>query len=128
MMKTISVGETRRAARRHNFMIRVTVSCEGADHAGRVRDLSPHGSKIELDAQPEEPLARGQAVTVELRGVGRIRGEIVWRRAHWYGVRFARTIDPQLALRPVGKGQRTPDYVKPVVVRTSRALKNLDAL
>ena len=59
MMKTISVGETRRAARRHNFMIRVTVSCEGADRTGRVRDLSPHGSKIELDAQPEEPLARG---------------------------------------------------------------------
>ena len=67
-------------------------------------------------------------MTVELRGIGRIKGEVVWRRAHRYGVRFARAIDPQMALRPVGKGQRTPDYVKPVVVRTSRALKNLNAL
>jgi hypothetical protein len=128
MIKTIPVQDTRRASRRQNFMIRATVSSEaGALHAGRVRDLSAEGMKMEFDAVPDVPLKRGTQVFVELRGVGRVKGEVVWRRTNWHGVRFARAINPELAVKPVGKGKTTPDYVKPIVV-PSRSLKYVEGL
>jgi hypothetical protein len=128
MIKPISVVDTRRTSRRQSFMIRATIVAE-ADlrHSGRVRDLSTQGIKIELDAQPAPPMQRGDTVSVELRGIGKVKAEIVWRRSHWYGLRFARPIRPELAMKSVGKGETTPDYVKPVLV-PGRALKYVEGL
>lgn len=128
MIKQISVQDGRRGSRRLNFMIRAKLFA--GDHPempGRVRDLSATGLKIELEASLDQPLKRGEAVQIELRGVGRIKGEIAWRRSGWYGIRFANAIDPEKAMRPVGQGKQTPDYVKPVVV-PGRALKYVQGL
>jgi hypothetical protein len=128
MIKPISVQDTRRAFKRQNFMIRATIGPEsGGSHAGRLRDLSAEGMKIELDTLPEVPMRRGDTVYAELRGVGRVKGEVVWRRTHWYGVRFARPINPERAIKPVGKGEKTPDYVKPVLL-PNRSLKYVEGL
>jgi hypothetical protein len=128
MLKTISVGETRRAARRHNFMIRATIStAAGEAYQGRVRDLSAVGVKIELNAVPVEPMKRGENVTVDVRGVGPAKAEVAWRRSNWYGLKFARPIKPEQAIQPVGTGRRTPDHVKPIVV-PSRSLKYVEGL
>jgi hypothetical protein len=128
MIKPIAVHDTRRASRRQNFMIRATIGADsGATHAGRVRDLSAEGVKVELDVIPEDPIKRGETVFVELRGVGRVKATVVWRRSNWYGVRFARSINPERAIKPVGTGEKTPDYVKPVLV-PGRSLKYVEGL
>jgi hypothetical protein len=128
MIKPIAIKDTRRGSRRQSFMIRATIADgPGVSHAGRVRDLSAEGMKIELDALPDRAMQRGEAVSVELRGIGKVKAEIVWRRSNWYGLRFARPIKPELAMRPVGKGETTPDYVKPVLV-PGRALKYVEGL
>jgi hypothetical protein len=128
MIKSIAVHDTRRTSRRQNFMIRATIAAEsGESHSGRVRDLSAEGVKVELDVVPEQPMKRGASVLVELRGVGRAKATVVWRRSNWYGVRFARAINPERAIRPVGTGATTPDYVKPVLL-PGRALKYVEGL
>ncbi|MBA2920753.1 hypothetical protein GON01_07035 [Sphingomonas sp. MAH-20] len=128
MIKAIPVQDSRRAFKRQNFMIRATIGPEsGASHAGRLRDLSAEGMKIELDAVPQPPMRRGDIVYAELRGVGRVKGEVVWRRTHWYGIHFARPIRPEQAIKPVGTGETTPDYVKPVLV-PGRSLKYVEGL
>jgi hypothetical protein len=127
MIKRIAVQDGRRTSRRRNFMIRGTIFTNGVGLTGRVRDLSADGMKIELDAEPEAPLARGTEIIVDMRGIGRVKAEIVWRRKHWYGIRFARPIRPELAMKPVGTGDKTPDYVKPVLV-PGRSLKYVEGL
>lgn len=127
MIKPIPLTDTRRKSRRQNFLLQAILTVDGADHPGRVRDLSADGMKIELDALPEAPFKRGETVTAQLRGVGRVKAEIVWRRAQWYGLRFARPIKPEQALKPVGTGHKTPDYVKPVLV-PGRSLKYVQGL
>ena len=122
MIKPIALSETRRTARRQNFLIRATLAGAQGDCSGRVRDLSADGLKIELDAVPEPPLRKGDTVTVQLRGIGPVQAQVVWRRSQWHGLRFARAINPEKALKPVGKGETTPDYVKPVLV-PGRSLK-----
>jgi hypothetical protein len=109
-------------------MIRATIEADsGESHSGRVRDLSAEGVKVELDAVPEQPMKRGETVFVELRGVGRAKATVVWRRSNWYGVRFARPINPERAIKPVGTGKKTPDYVKPVLL-PNRSLKYVEGL
>lgn len=123
MIKTVAVEDKRRAAKRANFMIRATLGREGDPAlSGRVRDLSSDGLKIELDAAPLRPFVLGNMVVVEMRGIGPVEAQIVWRRAHWYGVRFSRPVDPELALKPVGRGSTTPDHAKGLRVR-DRVLK-----
>ena len=117
MIKPIAVHDTRRASRRQNFMIRAAVSSEaGQQHAGRVRDLSAEGLKIELDDAPVTPMKRGETVFVEMRGIGRVKASIVWRRSHWYGVRFDRPIKPERAVKSVGARANAAELAKLVVV------------
>ena len=128
MIKLIAIKDTRRGSRRRSFMLRAMIADgPGASHSGRVRDLSAEGMKIELDALPDRVMQRGETVSVELRGIGKVKAEIVWRRSNWYGLRFARPIRPELAIKPVGKGDTTPDYLKPVLV-PGRALKYVEGL
>ncbi|CAN5251343.1 hypothetical protein BH10PSE12_BH10PSE12_04860 [soil metagenome] len=81
----------------------------------RVRNLSATGLMADCDVCP----AKGQAVIVELRGVGRISGAIAWNREGRMGIVFDRPIDPQLARKPIGAGKqpmphylRTPDFAR----------------
>jgi hypothetical protein len=128
MIKPIALEDTRRASKRHSFMIRAVISAGVLDdQSGRVRDLSADGMKVEMDPVPDTPFRKGEPVTVQMRGVGQVKAEIAWRRAHWYGVRFVRPIQPELVMKPVGKGAKTPDFVKPVLV-PSRSLKYVEGL
>ena len=122
MIKPIPLTDARRKSRRQNYLLRATLVGGPDDHPRRVRDLSAEGMKIELDAIPETPIKRGETVTVQMRGIGRGKAEIVWRLCQWYGLRFARPIKPEQAMKPVGKGYKTPDFVKPVLV-PGRSLK-----
>lgn len=57
-------------------------------------------------ADCDRPCARGDAILVELRGVGPVRGRIAWRVHGRIGVAFDDAIDPDLARRPVAAPAR----------------------
>ncbi|MBO9712228.1 PilZ domain-containing protein [Sphingomonas sp.] len=79
----------------------------------RVRNLSAGG----LMAEVPQPIEQDTPVEIEVRGVGWVSGRIAWCAEGRVGVAFDRAIDPMLARKPVGKGQHTPSFVKPIFTR-----------
>jgi hypothetical protein len=69
----------------------------------RVRNLSEIGLMADyLDvAKPDE------AVTVEVRGIGRVNGKVAWVRGGRIGINFDVEVDPMMARKPVS-GQSGP--------------------
>jgi len=79
----------------------------------RVRNLSTGG----LMAEFPEGLDQGTGITVNVRGIGWVEGRVAWSAAGRIGVAFDREIDPIRARKPVGKGDKTPAFAKPIIVR-----------
>jgi hypothetical protein len=79
----------------------------------RVRNLSAGGLMAEFPGG----LAQGTAVEVDVRGIGWCTGRIAWSAAGRVGVAFDMVIDPMLARKPVGAGNKTPSFVKPILTR-----------
>ena len=73
----------------------------------RVRNLSPGGLMAELD----DPLAIGTAVEFDLRGVGRVAGQIAWQTEGRAGIAFDTAIDPLKARKPVSGQKPATTYV-----------------
>jgi hypothetical protein len=80
-----------------------------AVHQVRVRNLSSGGLMAEFD----QPVDVGIAVEVEMRGVGKVVGQVAWTAAGRIGVSFDRQIDPMDARKPVGANS-TPVKSKPI--------------
>lgn len=95
---------TRRGAARHSFFLLANILDEQESVAGRlrVRNLSATG----LMGDTELALERGSHWTVELRGIGQVRGHIVWAREGKVGMVFESPVNPQLALKSVGKSRQ----------------------
>lgn len=89
---------------------------DGPAQQVRVRNLSSGG----LMAEHAEPLPRGTAVAIEVRGIGWVTGKIAWSTDGRVGVAFDDSIDPKLARKPVGGGTRTPVYAKPTLLPPKR--------
>ena len=104
--------------RRDSLFLTARLRLAGAAtvHEVRVRNLSPGGVMVELD-QIVDP---GVAVTLEMRGLGQLTGQIAWCTRGRIGVALDRPIDPRKARMPVGGGATTPDYAKPLSVTFSR--------
>lgn len=83
----------------------------GAETTVRVRNLSAGG----LMAEYAEMVTTGAPVMVDVRGVGWVSGRIAWSAEGRIGIAFDRDIDPKLARKPVGTGQHTPRYAKPLI-------------
>lgn len=84
---------------RHSLLLsaRLTIGDEGEQRDVRVRNLSERGLMIELDRM----LDPGTRVTLEMRGVGRVQGEVAWYAAGRAGVALDQLIDPAQARRPI---------------------------
>ncbi|HEV2567510.1 MAG TPA: PilZ domain-containing protein [Sphingomonas sp.] len=117
-----------RASERRNFFLSTNLAglSEGTLNA-RVRNLSAGGMMVELAAEPEPEIVRGQRLTAELRNIGRIKGEIAWCEGRRFGIRFDREINPEAARKPLVAGEGTPDYVKPILV-PGRSLRYVESL
>lgn len=77
----------------------------------RVRNLSATG----LMADCPIPIAKGEAVLLDLRGIGLVAGSIIWIQGERIGVLFDQAVDPQQAREPVRKSRNPmPDYLRPV--------------
>jgi hypothetical protein len=77
----------------------------------RVRNLSATG----LMADCPMPIAKGEAVVLDLRGIGPVAGSVIWVQGERIGVLFDQAVDPQQAREPVRKSRSPmPDYLRPV--------------
>ena len=76
----------------------------------RVRNLSEGG--LMADLPHGAPV--GAAVELELRGVGKVTGQIAWCTAGRVGIAFDRPIDPQKARKPVGKVSADDEWRRPM--------------
>ncbi|MEO5939223.1 MAG: PilZ domain-containing protein [Sphingomonas sp.] len=75
----------------------------------RVRNLSPGG----LMAEYPHPIEIGRPVEVELRGIGKVAGQVAWTAAGRIGVAFDSQIDPLQARKPV-VSQKAPTKDRPI--------------
>lgn len=104
-------GPARIAPRDSLFLLTSLTTYEGVPLGkARVRNLSATG----LMADCEAPLAKGQQIIMEIRGVGRVLGQIAWTRKDRVGIVFDQPIDPQLARKPLsdGRGHTMPDFLR----------------
>lgn len=110
-------GPARSAPRDSLFLLTTITTAQGVNLGkARVRNLSAVG----LMADCERPIASGERIIVELRGVGLVAGRVAWAKADKIGVAFDESIDPQLARKPVGVNRsetQLPDYLRPLIQR-----------
>lgn len=92
-------GDTQRTQGRDSLFLVAPfrVVGEDASHDVRVRNLSEGGLMVELD----QPLDVGTAVTLRIRGIGRVDGKVAWWAEGRAGVALDRPIDPKKARKPV---------------------------
>ena len=77
----------------------------------RVRNLSATG----LMADCPIPIAKGEEVVLDLRGIGPVSGSVIWVQGERIGVLFDQAVDPQQAREPIRRsGSPMPDYLRPV--------------
>ena len=89
----------RRIESRDSMFLRGSIRTIGSEDAAtlRVRNLSAGG----LMAECTHPFERGEAVELELRGIGLVSGRIAWATEGRIGVAFEWKVDPRLARKPV---------------------------
>lgn len=80
-------------------------------HPVRVRNLSAGG----LMAEHAGFVEVGDRLEVDVRNIGWVKGRIAWATDGRVGVAFDREVDPMVARKPVGKGAKTPHFVKPIL-------------
>lgn len=90
------------------FLMAAVRRVGGTDVSCKVRNLSAGG----MMAESPVGFSRGDAIEVDLRGIGIITGKIAWTAGGRIGVQFDAPIDPRLARKPVG-GNPQPQLVKP---------------
>ena len=104
-------GRSQRAVTRDSLFLmgRLSLPGESKPRDVRIRNLSEGGLMAEVDRK----LALGTTLTLSLRGIGDVTGRVAWCAEGRIGIALDELIDPKLARKPVGGGERTPDYIKP---------------
>jgi len=79
----------------------------------RVRNLSAGG----MMAEGKADLERGTALTVRLRNIGDVPGQVAWTKQGAFGISFDTPVDPKLARKQVGTNKSEsslPRYARPL--------------
>lgn len=82
----------------------------------RVRNISSGGMMIDVVG----PLPKGLSIVAEMKGIGEVRGRIVWSTENRAGVAFDREVDPALARHTPPAAPAAPIYAKPLLDHTRR--------
>lgn len=108
---TMSVEAAKRAKARDSLFLVADLAIEGRPGMPqvRVRNLSPGG----LMAEYPHPLDIGTPVKIDLRGVGKVGGQVAWTAAGRIGIAFDSPIDPMQARKPV-VSTKAPIKDKPI--------------
>lgn len=73
------------------------IGTEASTQEVRVRNLSEGGLMVEV----AKPLPIGTPITLQVRGLGEVRGSVAWYAEGRAGVSLERPIDPKKARKPV---------------------------
>ena len=92
----------------------------GAPAKVKVRNLSAGGMMAE-GCQA----VRGTVVSVNIRNIGWVDGEIAWVQGDRCGIAFREEIDPIIARAPLIPGEGTPRYVKPPLALGAERLRKV---
>ncbi|MBB6190756.1 hypothetical protein FHS51_000973 [Sphingobium wenxiniae] len=109
-------GPARTSPRDSLFLLTNLVRDDGVPLCqARVRNLSATG----LMAECERRVAAETRLILELRGLGRVAGQVAWSHGERIGIAFDKPIDPHLVRRPVSNGERhvIPDYLRSYPMR-----------
>lgn len=113
MSRVTMDGNENRQLARDSLFVMADLRVEGIDgeHRIKVRNLSAGGM------MGEGPLrvTRGTIVNVNLRNIGWVEGSVAWVQDDRFGVAFSEEIDPKVVRKPVGDGDQTPRFTKPVL-------------
>lgn len=103
---------TRTNQRDSLFLLTPLSSPDGHDKGRvRVRNLSATG----LMADCPFSIATGEAVILDLRGIGPVSGSVIWVQGERIGVLFDEAVDPRKAREPVRRSSGAmPEYLRPV--------------
>jgi PilZ domain len=82
----------------------------------RVRNISSGGMMIDLPG----PQPRGLLVVAEMKGIGEVRGQIVWSTENRAGIAFEKVVDPKLARHTPPPAPPMPTYSRPAMDQTRR--------
>lgn len=104
---------SQRNASRDSLLLTATLKIGPNESTVRVRNLSAGG----LMAEYGRAAAIDTPVRIDLRGIGIIEGKVAWSVDGRLGISFDREVDPMLARKPVGRGESTPAFVKPPLVK-----------
>lgn len=107
----MSTDSAKRTKARDSLFLAADLSIDGRPGPlqVRVRNLSPGG----LMAEYAHPVDIGRAVEIELRGIGKVTGQVAWTAAGRIGVAFDSPIDPLQARKPVVT-HKAPTKDKPI--------------
>ena len=95
------------------LMAELRVEGDATVHRVRVRNLSAGGMMAETDLR----VLPGTRVTVELKNVPAVDGNVAWVQDQRFGVAFAAEIDPKAPRSAVGNGDlASPRYVRPSTI------------
>jgi hypothetical protein len=84
------------------LMAQMRLGLETTSQDVRVRNLSEGGLMVEV----AKPLPIGTLVTLEVRGLGEVRGNVAWYAEGRAGVALEAPIDPKRARKPVAPAKR----------------------
>ncbi|MGI8944331.1 MAG: PilZ domain-containing protein [Qipengyuania sp.] len=111
----MSAVDTRNIDRDSLFlMAQLSLAGQSEPKRIKVRNLSAGGMMAEGDVE----VVRGARVTVELRNIGKVKGNVAWVEANRFGVAFEQQIDPKLARAPLNHNPDNTDvprYVRPAL-------------
>ena len=105
-------AQHREAARDSLFLVAtIRRLVDNSERVVRVRNLSQGG----MMADCTDLLQRGEPVAVALRGVGEVRGRIVWLSTDKVGISFDTAIDPKAARKTRNAvGSTVPTHIRPI--------------
>lgn len=96
---------------------------DGSEHIARVRNLSAGGMMVEIS----NPFDKGDALLIELRGIGEVTGHVAWAEHGRIGIALDSPIDPTLARKPLPQGASTHAITKALKIGATRADNDADA-
>ena len=101
--------DTRQVNRDSLFLLAQLRVKEGQQsHRVKVRNLSSGGMMAEGDVR----VSRGELVSVELRNIGWVEGNVAWKQDNRFGIAFLEEIDAKKVRAPVSS--QAPDSVSNV--------------
>jgi len=100
------VDDERRSAERTSIDVSLTCRMPASPQRATVRDVSHYGCKIEV---PGAPMELGGTALLEVPGVARVSGQIVWTHGKSAGVRFEQALSSSAA---VALGLEQPEPVE----------------